>query len=70
MYKFKQSFLYCGIMVKALDCGILVSEFEFQSCSYVHFRTNSQGKGMNHLILPVMRLNSITSVFPYGWFWC
>ena len=27
-----------GIMVKDLDCGIIVSEFELQSCSYIDFR--------------------------------
>ena len=36
-----------GVMVKAMDCGIVVSEF-------VHFRTNTLGKGMNPLILPAM----------------
>ena len=30
-------------MVKALDCGIVVNEFEFQSL-YVHFRTNTLWK--------------------------
>ena len=29
--------------------GLEVSEFEFQSCFYVHFRTNFLGKGMNIL---------------------
>ena len=43
-----------GVMVKAMDCGIVVSEFEFQSCYYVHFVTNTLGKGMNPLILPAM----------------
>ena len=43
-----------GVMVKAMDCGILVSEFVFQSRYYVHFRTNTLGKGMNPLILPAM----------------
>ena len=38
-----------GVMVKAMDCGIVVSEFVLQSCSYVHFRTNTLGKGMNPL---------------------
>ena len=38
-----------GIMVKAMDCGIVVSEFELQSCYYVHFRA-----GMDPLILPAM----------------
>ena len=43
-----------GVMVKAMDCGIVVSEFELQSRYYVHFRTNTLGKGMNPLILPAM----------------
>ena len=42
------------VMVKALDYRIVVSEFELQLCYYVHFRTNTLGKGMNSLILPVM----------------
>ena len=40
------------VMVKALDCGMVVSEFELQSHYYVHFRTNMFGKGMYLLILP------------------
>ncbi len=44
-----------GVMVKAMDCGIVVSEFELQSCYYVHFRINTLGNGMNPLILPAMR---------------
>ena len=43
-----------GVMVKAMDCGIVVSEFVFQSHYYVHFRVNTLGKGMNPLILPAM----------------
>ncbi len=43
-----------GVMVKAMDCGIIVSEFELQSLYYVHFRANTLGKGMNLLILPAM----------------
>ena len=38
-----------GVMVKAMDCGILVSEFVLQSRYYVHFRANILGKGMNPL---------------------
>ena len=34
-------------MVKAINCGIVVSEFVFQSRYYVHFRANTLGKGMN-----------------------
>ena len=41
-------------MVKALDCGIVVSDFVLQSRYYVHFRANTLGKGMNPLILPSM----------------
>ncbi len=41
-----------GVMVNVMDCGIVVSEFVLQSCYYVHFRTNTLGKGMNSLILP------------------
>ena len=44
----------CGVMVKAMDCGIVVSEFVLQSRYYVHFRANTLGKGMNPLILPAM----------------
>ena len=43
-----------GVMVKAMDCGIVVSELELQSRYYVHFRANTLGKGMNPLILPAM----------------
>ena len=34
-----------GVMDKAIDCKIVVSEFELQSRYYVHFRTNILGKG-------------------------
>ena len=43
-----------GVMVKAMDSGIVVREFVLQSRYYVHFRTNTLGKGMNPLILPAM----------------
>ena len=36
-----------GVMVKAMDCGIVLSKFVFQSRYYVHFRANTLGKGMN-----------------------
>ena len=38
-----------GVMVKAMDCEIVVSEFELQSLYYVHFRANTLGNGMNPL---------------------
>ena len=43
-----------GVMVKAMDCGIAVSEFVLQSRYYIHSRANTLGKGMNPLILPAM----------------
>ena len=43
-----------SVMVKAMDCGIVVSEFELPSRCYVLFRTNTLGKGMNPLILPAI----------------
>ena len=38
-------------MVKAMDCKIVVSEFELQSRYYSHFRPNTLGKGGNPLVL-------------------
>ena len=43
-----------GVMVKALDSKIVVSEFVFQSHYYIHFLANTLGKGMKLLILPAM----------------
>ena len=43
-----------GVMVKAMDCGIVVRKFVLQSRYYVHFQANTLGKGMNTLILPAM----------------
>ena len=43
-----------GVMVKAMDSGIVVSEFVLQSRYYVHFRANTLGKGMNSLIHPAV----------------
>ena len=47
-----------GVMVKALDCGIVVLEFELQSRYRVHFQTNNLEKGMNS---PIDGLNSSTT---------
>ena len=41
-----------GVMVKVMNCGIVVREFVLQSRYYVHFRANTFGEGMNPLILP------------------
>ena len=43
-----------GVMVKAMDCGIVVRKFVLQSRYYVHFWANTLGKGMNPFILPAM----------------
>ena len=43
-----------GVMVKVMDCGIVVREFVLQSRYYVHFRANTLAKGMNPLVLPAM----------------
>ena len=39
-----------SVVAKVLYCGLEVSEFELQSCYYVHFRTNSLGKDMSIFI--------------------
>ena len=44
----------CGVIVKTMDCGIVVNEFVLQSRYYIHFWANTLGKGMNPLILPAM----------------
>ena len=41
-------------MVNAMDCGIVVSEFKLKLHYYIHFRTNTLGKGMNPMILQAM----------------
>ena len=43
-----------GVMVKAMDCVIVVSKFVLQSHYYIHFQANTLGKGMNPLILSAM----------------
>ena len=43
-----------GVMVKAMDCGIVISGFVLQSRYYVHFQANTLGIGMKPLILPAM----------------
>ena len=41
-------------MVKVMDCGIVISEFELQSRYNINFRTNTHGKGMKPLNLPAI----------------
>ena len=54
-----------SVMVKAMDCGIVVSEFELQSRYYVHFRTNTLGKVRTPLTSQ-QKINSTTTVLLEG----
>ena len=51
-----------GVMVKAMNYGIVVSEFVLQSRYYVHFRANTLGKGIEPHYPPSYGLNSTTTV--------
>ena len=55
-----------GVMVKAMDSEIVISEFELQSHYYGHFRTNTLGKSMNPLNPPSYGLSSTTTVLLEG----
>ena len=57
-------------MAKVLGCGLAISEFELLSRFYVHFRTNTLGKGMKPVIplaigLIASRLFSYKDDFDY-----
>ena len=52
------------VTVKSLNYEIVVSEFELQSRYYVHFRTNTIGKGMNPF-----GLNNTIIFLLEGWIW-
>ena len=43
-----------GVRVKVLNCSIIVSEFEHWLRYYVHFQTNTLGKGMKSVTLLIM----------------
>ena len=66
IYKINIHFIHiklCGGLhrevANMMDCDIVVSEFKLQSNYYIHFRTNTLGKGMNSLIpTPSNGLNS------------
>ena len=61
-----------GVMVKTMDCEIVVSEFELRSnysSYYVHFRTNTLGKSMNPPYPLSYGLNSTTTVLLGEWLW-
>ena len=50
-------------MLKAMDCGIIVSEFVLQSHYYVHFWVNSLGERYEPPYPPSQGLNSTTIFF-------
>ena len=39
-----------GVVANVMNCDIVVSEFELQSCYYVNFRTNTRVKNVKFLI--------------------
>ena len=43
-----------GVIIKAMDSGIAINEFELQSRYYILFRANTLAKGMNPLIPSAM----------------
>ena len=53
-----------GVMVKAMDCRIVVREFVLQSRYYVHFRANTLGKGLSTLSMELPVANSSNELSP------
>ena len=45
---------YSDVKAKEFDCNLKESEFKLYFFHYVHFQTNTVGKCMNPIILPVM----------------
>ena len=58
-----------GVMVKAMDCGIVGREFVLQSRYYVHFRANALGKRYEPPYPPSYGLNSTSTVLLGEWIW-
>ena len=60
-----------SVMVKAMDCRIVVRGFELHSHYYIDFWTNTLGKGINPLILLAMFFlkNSTGYVLREEWLW-
>ena len=58
----------CGVVVNVLDWDIEKSEFELQSCYYVHFRTNTLWERHEPSFPPSYGLNTTTAaVYLQGW---
>ena len=53
-------------MAEVLDCGLEVNKFKIQSCNYIHFQTNTLGKGIEPLYPPSYESNSIAAVLLQG----
>ena len=51
-----------GVMVKAMDCGIVVREFVLQSRNYVHFRVKYPWERYEPPYPPSYGSNSTTTV--------
>ena len=58
-----------GVMVKAMDCGIVVREFVLQSRYYVHFRAKYPWERYEPPYPPSYGLNSTTTVLLGEWLW-
>ena len=58
-----------GVVVKPMDCGIVVSEFVLQSRYYVYFRTNTLGEKYEPSYTPNYGLYSTTTVLLGKWLW-
>ena len=52
-----------SIVTNVLNCDIVVSEFELQSCYYAHFGANTLGKRHEPPYHPSYATNSTTGVF-------
>ena len=58
-----------GVMVKAMDCGIIVSKFELQLRYYVHFWAKYPWERYEPSYPPSYGLNSSTTVLLGEWLW-
>ena len=57
----------CSVMIKELDCGIVVSEIEIQSRYIIHFWSNTFGERHEPSYPPSYGLNSTTAVLLGRW---
>ena len=55
---------YSAVHPKVLNRGLEINVFKLQSRYYLHFRTNTTGKGMSHLI-PQPWVKIVPPVFFY-----